>query len=288
VTTVSPTYAREIKSSKTYGKGLEGILRKRGSAVTGIVNGIDAGVWSPSIDPHLPARYSAEDLSGKAACKAALQGELGLPVKPDAPLLGSVGRLVEQKGTTLLLEAAEALLSAEPDCQIAVLGQGEPAVERALAELERRLPDSVRVRIGFDERLAHLIEAGCDVFLMPSLYEPCGLNQMYSMVYGTIPVVRRTGGLADTVEDSPEGDPSRGTGFVFDEFAAEDLLGAVLRAVRRFRDPGTWSDLVRRAMARDWSWARSAGEYVALYERLVGSRLRMASHLRPTSGRAER
>ena len=204
-----------------------------------------------------------------------------MTVKPSAPLIGSIGRLTEQKGMSLLIEAAGDLLAREPDCQIAVLGSGERPLEEALRALEERHPQGVRVRIRHDEALAHRIEAGSDIFAMPSRYEPCGLNQMYSMTYGTIPVVRRTGGLADTVEDSPEPGtlsgtggagrklPGTGTGFVFDAFEPAALLDALVRAIARFRDPAAWGGLVERAMGRDWSWDRSAGEYVRLYEKML-------------------
>lgn len=267
VNAVSPTYAREIQTTSEYGRGLEGVLRDRTADVCGILNGIDRSVWDPETDGHIPANYSARDLAGKAVCKRELQEELGLPVKPSAPLVGSIGRLTEQKGMSLLVDAADGLFAREPDCQIVVLGSGERSLEEALRVLEGRHPQGVRVRIGYDDGLAHRIEAGSDIFAMPSRYEPCGLNQMYSMTYGTIPVVRRTGGLADTVEDSPE--PGAGTGFVFDEFEPAALRDALVRAIARFRDPAAWGGLLRRAMGRDWSWDRSAGEYVRLYEKML-------------------
>jgi starch synthase len=267
VNAVSPTYAREIQTTSEYGRGLEGVLHDRASDVCGILNGIDRSVWDPETDGHIPANYSACDLAGKAVCKAKLQEELGLPVKPEAPLVGSIGRLTEQKGMSLLTGSVGDLLAREPDCQIAVLGSGERSLEEALCALEGRHPRGVRVRIGYDDGLAHRIEAGSDIFVMPSRYEPCGLNQMYSMTYGTIPIVRRTGGLADTVEDSPEA--GTGTGFVFEAFEPAALLEALVRAIARFRDPAAWGGLVRRAMGRDWSWDRSAGEYVRLYEKML-------------------
>jgi starch synthase len=267
VNAVSPTYAREIQTAGEYGHGLEGVLSDRASDVCGILNGIDRSVWDPETDARIPANYSARETAGKAVCKAKLQEELGLPVRPEAPLVGSIGRLTEQKGMSLLIEITNDLLAREPDCQIVVLGSGERPLEEALRALEERHPQGVRARIGYDDGLAHRIEAGSDIFAMPSRYEPCGLNQMYSMTYGTIPVVRRTGGLADTVEDSP--DPDAGTGFVFDEFEPAAFLEALVRAIARFRDPAAWGRLIERAMGRDWSWDRSAGEYVALYEKML-------------------
>ncbi len=270
VTTVSPTYAREIQSSAASGMGMEGALKKRGRDVHGILNGVDRAVWDPETDPHLPANYSAGDLAGKAKCKAALQKELALPRKARAPLLASVGRLAGQKGAGLLVEAAEELLALEPDCQLVVLGTGEAKIERELRDLAARHPGSVAARILYDDALAHRIEGGADMFLMPSLYEPCGLSQLYSMIYGTVPVVRRTGGLADTVEDS--GAPGAGTGFVFDEFAPGALVEATRGAIARYRDAEAWRSLVRRGMAGDWSWEASASEYETLYRKMLARR----------------
>jgi len=270
VTTVSPTYAREIQSSADRGMGMEGALGKRGRDIHGILNGVDRSVWDPRTDPHIPANYSAKDLAGKAKCKAALQRKLGLPRKARAPLLASIGRIAEQKGTGLILGAAEDLLSLEPDCQIVVLGTGDAEIARGLKELESRRPRNVAARITYDDALAHRIEAGADIFLMPSLYEPCGLSQLYSMIYGTVPVVRRTGGLADTVEDSVG--PGTGTGFVFDRFAPGAFVEAARRAVARYRDAAAWRDVMRRAMAGTWSWESSASEYEALYRKMLTRR----------------
>jgi starch synthase len=272
ITTVSPSYAREIQESPEQGHGLDGVLRTRVRDLTGILNGIDTSVWNPSLDAYIPARYSAGDLAGKRACKAKLQEELGLPVSPAAPLIGSVGRLAEQKGMGLLIRASDKLFEREPDCQLAVLGEGHPAVEKSLLALAAERPRSVKVVIGFNEGLAHRIEAGADMFVMPSQYEPCGLNQMYSMAYGTVPIVRRTGGLADTVKDARDGTAPDGTGFVFTEFSEQALLDAIFRATAAFRSGELWTRLMKRAMSRDWSWGRSALEYIALYERLLERR----------------
>ncbi len=267
VNTVSPTYAAEIASSPDYGRGLEGVLRAREDAVSGILNGIDTSVWSPETDKEIAANYSARDLAGKAVCRAALEKELGLSGEPNGPLIAFIGRLAEQKGIPLLVDATEKLLRAEPGCRLAVLGTGEERFERAFADLARRYPRTVSVNLRYDDALAHRIEAGADVIVMPSLFEPCGLSQLYGMAYGTIPVVRATGGLADTVEDSRDTDS--GTGFVFAEFRAGALLAALVRAVKRYRDREAWGALQRRAMARDWSWSASARRYAALYQEIL-------------------
>jgi starch synthase len=269
LTTVSPRYAAEIQTP-AFGEGLDGVLRARGAALRGILNGIDDAVWNPATDPHLPARYRAGDLAGKARCKRALQAELGLEVRDDAPLLGVVSRLAEQKGFDLLAAALPRAL--EPwDAQLAVLGSGEARYERWVRELGARFPGRVGVRVGFDEGVAHRIEAGADVFLMPSRFEPCGLNQLYSLRYGTVPLVHATGGLDDSVA---EFDPATGagTGFKFTPYTPDAFLAALERALRTRRDPSLWARLVANGMAQDFSWSRAAAEYRALYETLVGGR----------------
>ena len=269
LTTVSPRYAAEIQTP-AFGEGLDGVLRARGAALRGILNGIDDAVWDPATDPHLPARYRAGDLAGKARCKRALQAELGLAVRDDAPLLGVVSRLAEQKGFDLLAVALPRVL--EPaDAQLAVLGSGEERYERWLRELGAHFPGRVGARVGFDEGLAHRIEAGADVFLMPSRFEPCGLNQLYSLRYGTVPIVHATGGLDDSVV---EFDPATGagTGFKFSPYTPDAFLAALARALRTRRDPALWAHLIANGMAQDFSWSRAAAEYRALYETLVGGR----------------
>jgi starch synthase len=265
LTTVSPTYAREILTPEA-GWGLDALLRHRERDLVGILNGIDVDAWDPARDPHLPARYTAADLSGKAACNQALQREMGLPVRRDAPLVGIVGRLVDQKGFDLVDAALPGLLA--HDVQLVALGSGQPEHEEAFRRAAAERPDRVAARIGFDEALAHRIEAGADMFLMPSRYEPCGLNQMYSLRYGTVPVVRAVGGLEDTVEDFDGW--QRGTGFKFREYAPQALLLAMRRALDAYRDARAWRGLVLRGMAQDNSWARSATAYEALYRRLAG------------------
>ena len=222
--------------------------------------------WDPSRDPHLPARYSAAALEGKAECKAALQRELKLPVRPDVPLVGMVGRLAEQKGIDLAAAVLPRL--ATLDVQLAVLGSGERRLESVFVRASRDHPRKIAARIGFDEGLAHRIEAGADAFLMPSRFEPCGLNQMYSLRYGTVPVVRAVGGLEDTVEDYDGKD--RGTGFKFMEYHPRALWGALLRALEAYRDRAAWVAMMKRGMAIDFSWDRSAAGYEAVYQRLVG------------------
>ena len=269
LTTVSPRYAAEIQTP-AFGEGLDGVLRARGAALRGILNGIDDAVWDPATDPHLPARYRAGDLAGKARCKRALQAELGLEVGDDAPLLGVVSRLTEQKGFDLLAVALPPALDAW-DAELAVLGSGEERYERWVRELEARFPGRVGAHVGFDEGLAHRIEAGADVFLMPSRFEPCGLNQLYSLRYGTVPMVHATGGLDDSVA---EFDPATGTGtgFKFTPYTPDAFLAALERALRTRRDPALWARLVANGMAQDFSWSRAAAEYRALYETLVGGR----------------
>jgi len=263
LTTVSPTYAREILGHEA-GNGLDPLLRHRAGDLTGILNGIDTHEWDLATDPHLPAHFTAEDLSGKAVCKAALQRELGLPVRADLPLVAMVGRIADQKGHDLVVHALVELLAR--DLQLALLGSGRPDWEESLRAGARAHPDRMAARIGFDEGLAHRMEAGADLFLMPSRFEPCGLNQMYSLRYGTVPVVRAVGGLEDTVEDFDGW--SRGTGFKFREYTPQAMLLAVRRALEAFRDRKAWLGIVRRGMAQDFSWERSAASYEALYGRL--------------------
>lgn len=272
VSTVSPTYAREIQTPY-YGEGLHHVLGERRDRLVGIVNGVDYSHWDPASDPHLPAHYNIDAIQpGKAQCKAALQQRYGLPLEPRTPVLGVVARLVEQKGIHLIVEAGPRLL--DRGCQLVVLGDGDPYFHNALEDLKRRYPQRVGLTLGFDEPLAHQIEAGADLFLMPSMYEPSGLNQLYSMRYGTPPVVRSTGGLADTVVDFNTDTRAAGTatGFRFDPPWAGAFQDAVVRALDVYwHRPEDWEWLQRNGMRQDWSWDRSAGEYERLYERLVAS-----------------
>jgi starch synthase len=264
---VSPTYSKQIQID--HGFGLEGVLRMRSDWLVGILNGIDAS-WDPSTDPHLPARYDASELSGKAACKAGLQREMGLPVRPDVPLFGLIGRLDPQKGLDLVEQVAPWLLT--QDVQIVMLGSGASRYEDLFRRMVAEVPHRARAKIGFDEGLAHRIEAGADLFLMPSRFEPCGLNQMYSMRYGTVPIVHATGGLADTVVTV---DPSheQGTGWAFREYNAESFIQAMTFALLTFRRfPAAWRRIQHAGMTTDFSWNRSAALYENVYERVLERR----------------
>lgn len=269
ITTVSPTYAREIQTPE-YGYGLDGLLRYRADRLIGILNGIDAEEWNPRTDEHLARRYGIKTLAEKAVNKAILQRDLALPVIEGHPLVGMVGRLAEQKGIDLVLEALPRLLAMP--LQLIVLGSGEAYYENALREHSHRHPDQLEVVIGYDEGLSHRIEGGADMFLMPSRFEPCGLNQMYSLRYGTVPVVRGTGGLADTVidADSTQGDPN---GFVFPNASADELVATVERALALFQRRSRWRLLQRNGMRRDYSWEHSARDYLGLYEQALAERI---------------
>lgn len=268
LTTVSHTYAQEIQTPE-HGFGLDGLLRERRGALLGILNGIDPGEWSPEHDPHLPATYSRDDLSGKEICRQALLAEAGLRDGAGKPLVGIVSRLTGQKGIDLLFDALPPLLHGD-EIRFVALGSGEPRYVELLRWLARAFPGRAAFHEGYSNPIAHRVEAGADVFLMPSRYEPCGLNQMYSLRYGTVPVVRRTGGLADTVEPyDPAAD--RGTGFVFDHYTADGLSWALRWAIHLYRsDRDAWRRLQRRGMERDFSWDRQGAVYVEAYRRLLG------------------
>ena len=271
ITTVSPTYAGEIQTA-AFGSGLEGLLKVRAGRLRGILNGADYRIWNPNQDPHIVHHYNGRSLAGKAADKAGLQREFGLPQAAQVPLLAHIGRLVAQKGIDLLLDCLPELLAGE--MQLVLLGSGEPELEARLQKLQAGHPDKFGLRLGYDETLAHRIEAGADLFVMPSRFEPCGLNQIYSLRYGTLPVVRRTGGLADTVVDADAQARMAGTatGFVFDAATSEALVGALQRALALYRQPPVWKRLVQTAMRQDFSWKRSAAEYLELYETAVAGR----------------
>jgi starch synthase len=269
LTTVSRTYAREIQTPEL-GMGLDGVLRARTDSLVGIVNGIDAEEWDPASDPHLDATYSVDDLAGKAVCKRALLEDFHLAYDPRVPVLGIVSRLTGQKGFELLPDILPILVR-ERDLRLVVLGSGEQRHESYFQWLRDAFPAKVAVFKGYAERHSHRVEAGSDFFLMPSRYEPCGLNQMYSQRYGTVPIVRRTGGLADTVEDF---DPvtGDGTGFVFEAFEPEALLHSIRRALRVWDQPHVFERVREAGMRRDFSWERRVGEYVTLYRRLVAGK----------------
>lgn len=266
VTTVSPTYASETRQPDA-GLGFDGVLSALGDRYLGILNGIDTAVWDPATDPHVPAHYDGQNLAGKRACKRALLERLGLPVGDDAmerPLVAMVSRLVEQKGLHLVAEASEALMAL--DATWVFVGQGDRPYETMLTDLARRFPSRVGVHVGFDEPLAHLVEAGADVYLMPSQFEPCGLNQMYSLRYGTVPVVTAVGGLDDTIQ--PYTTRARhANGFKFKDQSSAGLVRAVRQALRLYRRPDVWSRLVAEGMEADHSWQTSAREYVKVYRR---------------------
>lgn len=264
ITTVSPSYAEEIQS-EPLGMGLQGLLAGRRDVLTGILNGIDVTAWDPLRDPLIPRRYNVHALGGKAVNKRALQARAGLPIDDDVPLLAMVSRLTEQKGVDLVLAIVKAL--AELPAQLVVLGTGDRAFATALQAAARSYPQLVSVTIGFDEGYAHLIEAGADIFLMPSRFEPCGMNQMYSQRYGTVPVVHGTGGLLDSVVDCTPATLADHTasGFVFRVPTAEALLGAVERAIGTYENKGTWRALQQNGMARDFSWTESAKRYLEVY-----------------------
>ncbi|HOC55985.1 MAG TPA: glycogen synthase GlgA [Verrucomicrobiota bacterium] len=261
ITTVSPRYAREI-TTEEMGCGLDGLLRQRNSSLVGILNGVDYEEWSPISDPYLKHSYSANDLSGKMANKLELQKEFGLPVDASVPLFGNIGRLAEQKGVEILLGALEEML--RTGLQFVAIGSGAPDFQKAYQDLARRYPSQVSVRIGFDEGLSHRIEAGCDFFLMPSRFEPCGLNQMYGLRYGTIPIVRATGGLDDTVIDARE-DVEGANGIKFIDYSSTALAKGMRKALALFQEPQLLHQFRLRAMAADFSWGRTVAEYLRVY-----------------------
>ena len=267
ITTVSAQYAREIQTPE-FGFGFDGILRARADRLSGVLNGIDTVQWNPAADPHLPKPFSRDDLSGKGDAKAAVLRRYGLPVNEAAlrrPLIGMISRMVDQKGLDLISATGDDL--ARLDATIVILGTGDRQYEDFWRGMAERHPGVIGVLVGFDERLAHLIEGGADLFLMPSRFEPCGLNQMYSLRYGTIPLVRRVGGLADTVRDEREG--AEATGFVFTAYSSAALRETLVRALGVYRNRERWRQMQRTGMGQDHSWDRSAREYVKIYERVL-------------------
>jgi len=274
ITTVSPTYAEEIQTPG-FGYGFDGVLRSNHHKLKGILNGIDQDIWNPATDSYLPVHYSLKHryLAGKRSNKQALLEQLGLFLQDDqldAPLLGFIGRLVEQKGVDLLLQIIPSILD-NHDARIVILGSGEKHYESALREMAALYPQRLLLTLGYSEELAHRIEAGSDVFLMPSRFEPCGLNQMYSLRYGTPPLIHHVGGLADTVVDATQENLENGTatGFVFHEPSAASMLHAVERALKLYQNTAEWHKLIRTAMAQDFGWTKSASEYIQLYSEIT-------------------
>jgi starch synthase len=263
VTTVSPTYAREVVSEPNLGCGLEGVLEQKGIRFRGVLNGVDSETWDPTRDPYLPATYGTDDLSGKVRCRAQLLQEIGLQAT-GGPLIGMVGRLVEQKGLDLVLAGIDRLV--EAGFTLVVLGTGEARYEKGLTGASRRHPGRVGFLHTFDDALAHRILAGSDIFLMPSRFEPCGLTQLYALRYGTVPVVRNTGGLADTVVDATL---AGGTGFLFNEYKTKPMLAALVRARRAWNDLVLWTELVQRGMGCNFSWEAAASSYEEIYAQMA-------------------
>lgn len=267
ITTVSPTYAMEIQTPE-FGYGLEGLLAYRKDSLSGIINGIDMDQWDPETDPHIPQHFKTASLNQKRFNKSELQRRLDLPVNDQVPLFGLIGRLVEQKGIDMILDCLPEMVSMP--MQFVLLGSGDKGFEKKLSNLAHLYPKKIAIKIGYDESLAHLIEAGADIFLMPSRFEPCGLNQMYSLRYGTIPVVRKTGGLADTVVDSLPHTLADGTatGIIFNDAESGSLMEAIKRAMLLYSTPETWKKLQINGMKKDFSWQLSAANYLSLYESL--------------------
>jgi starch synthase len=264
VTTVSRKYSQEIQTTE-YGFGLEGVLRDRAATVTGILNGVDYDEWSPQTDKFITAKYSAQDLSGKVKCKQDLLHAFGIGnVDAKVPVIGIVSRFAAQKGFDLIAQVMDRL--AREEMIMVVLGSGDKPYEEMFQRINKQFPNKIAAKVAFDNAIAHKIEAGADMFLMPSRYEPCGLNQIYSLKYGTVPIVRATGGLDDTIEpwDARTG---KGTGFKFSDYTGEALLATIKQALLAYRDPSSWQTLMRNGMGRDFSWGASAREYGKVYER---------------------
>lgn len=262
ITTVSETYAREVSTNKDFGYGLEKILQKKSKSFTGILNGVDYSVWSPDTDKQIPFKYSEDDLEGKEQNKQALLNRVNLKYQTGIPVIGMISRIVEQKGFALLLEAMDQLMGL--NLQFVILGTGDKKIEKQIFSLQKKYPGKISLNQAFDETLAHMIEAGSDLFLMPSAYEPCGMNQMYSLKYGTIPIVHKVGGLAETINEYNPVDKS-GNGFVFEKYLAKELIRAVKRALKTYKKSEIWKELQISAMQEDFSWDRSAKAYLNLY-----------------------
>ncbi len=269
LSTVSPNYAKEIQT-EAYGFGMQGLLTARGKEIHGILNGLDTQEWNPATDPYLAKHYDVNNLDGKQAVKQALQNKLGLKVQAETPLLGVVSRLTYQKGLDMLLSCAEALIK-EQNCQLALLGSGDTNFEQGYRELAKRFPNQVSVTIGYNEELSHQIMAGCDIFIMPSRFEPCGLNQMYGLRYGTPPIVTNTGGLADSVQDCNEINLKNktATGFVMPKADPKALVSAIARALSFYQDESKWKSIKENGMRQNLDWTKSAKAYLTMYQALL-------------------
>ncbi|MCD4784829.1 MAG: glycogen synthase GlgA [Candidatus Eremiobacteraeota bacterium] len=272
INTVSETYAREIQSSKEFGRGLEGLLNFRSKDLYGILNGIDYRIWDPAKDDYISSNYDEGDLRGKSRCKKSLQKDQELKTGK-VPLIGIVSRLADQKGFDIVAGALEKIM--EMDVQLVILGTGDPKYHEMLQEMTKKYGNKMSVNLRFDEQLAHMIYAGSDIFLMPSRFEPCGLGQMIALKYGTLPLVHKTGGLADTVTDYTE-DPNQGNGFVFDEYSSEALLYAVERAVEVYSNKRKWNTIVKACMKVDHSWKNAVKKYMDLYEKAAEKKVLVA------------
>ena len=287
LTTVSPTYAQEIMTPEG-GCGLDGLLRERASRLTGILNGIDYATWDPACDPTLPCSFSRTAIAGKRVCKTAAQREFGLDVRPDAPLIAFLSRLAHQKMADIVLEALPEIM--KDDVQFALVGEGDPALESAFKTMADRYPQRLAVHIGYEERTAHRLQAGADILLHPSRFEPCGLTPMYAMRYGTLPVVRRTGGLADMVVGVRTDTLAQGTatGFAFHDISCADMCAGLDQAVTLFRQPLAWRRIQLEAMRQDFGWHQSAQEYMGLYQQIYTSTGAAAPEAEAVSGTAGR
>lgn len=265
ITTVSPTYSQEIQQDEELGAGLQSILHARKKDLYGILNGADYSIWNPETDDLISAHYTVGDLSGKLENKRSLAEKAQLPYNEKTPICGVISRLVDQKGLDLLAEVIDKF--AALNCRLVVLGLGEEKYHKLLQAAAKKFPDNIAVFLKFDEEMAHLIEAGADIFLMPSRFEPCGLNQMYSLKYGTVPVVRKTGGLADTIHDFVKY-PDKGNGFVFENYESNAMLSALQNAIKAFQDQKTWKKIQKRGMRANFSWQSAAENYVKIYQKL--------------------
>ena len=266
ITTVSKKYATEISTDKNFGYGLENILHDQKDKFSGIINGVDYSVWSPDTDKFIPFKYSAEQFEGKEQNKQALLTRVNLPYREDFPVMGMISRIVEQKGYQLLLDAMDELM--EQGFQLIILGKGDPVLEKDLQKYQQKFPDRISINSAFDETLAHMVEAGSDIFLMPSEFEPCGMNQLYSLKYGTVPLVYKTGGLADTIQEFNL-EEKTGNGLVFEKYTAKELVKTVKRGLKYFKKKDLWQELCLRIMNENFSWEKPTDEYLDIYSTLL-------------------